>query len=78
MELLKNKVLILQKELTKKDILINFLLKDKVDIAKKSPFEPRTETVINNSNNNDTTILNKNWNNSDKKSGNNKENYDSR
>ena len=67
MELLKNKVLILQKELTKKDVLINFLLKDKVDIAKKSSFEPRTETAINNSNNNDATIPNKNWNNSDKR-----------
>ena len=36
--LLKNKILTPEKKLTEKDALINFLLKEKVDVAKKPRF----------------------------------------
>ena len=81
-ELLKDIVLILEKQLIEKDILINVPLKVKFDIAKKkktstkiaqvSPSESRAEMTISNCNNGDgnksnTIILNKNGNNSSMK-----------
>ena len=69
-ELLKNKVLTLENQLTEKDALINVLYR-KVDIAKNTFIkidqvrfsESRTEMIISNSNNNNdnsnATVLNK-------------------